>query len=59
MSKKKHLNENDFPVAAEDNKVVTTNKEPVAQAENDQLAEEIAERLNDEAWRRHEDNWSA
>ena len=59
MSKKKQLNESDFPVAAEDDKVVTTNKEPVAEAENDELAKEIAERLNDDAWRRHEDNWSA
>jgi len=59
MSKKKQLDESDFPVAAEDDKVVTTKKEPVAEAENDELAKEIAERLNDDAWRRHEDNWSA
>jgi hypothetical protein len=59
MSEKKRLDDDDFPVSADDKKVVTTGKKPVAKAENEEMAEEIAERLNDDALRRHEDNWSA
>jgi hypothetical protein len=59
MSEKKRLDDDDFPVSVEDKKVVTTGKEPVAEAENEEIAEQIAECLNDDALRRHEDNWSA
>jgi hypothetical protein len=56
---KKQLDDEDFPVKAKRDKVVTTTKEPVAEAENEELAEDTADRLNDDAWRRHEDGWSA
>jgi hypothetical protein len=57
-STKKKLDDEDFPVKVERDKVVTPTKEPVAEAENEGLAEDIADRLNDDAWRRHEDKWS-
>jgi hypothetical protein len=56
---KSKLDDDDFPVKVEQDKIKTRSDEPVATAENKETAEEIAERLNDDAFRRHEDNWSA
>ena len=55
----KKLDDDAFPVKADRKKIKTRNDEPVATAENEQTAEDVAERLNDDALRRHEDNWSA
>jgi hypothetical protein len=56
---KKKLDDDDFPVKADQDKIKTQSDEPVATAENEETALDIAERLNDDAWRRHENNWSA
>ena len=55
----KKLDDDAFPVKVDRKKIKTRNDEPVATAENEETAEDVAERLNDDAWRRHEDNWSA
>jgi hypothetical protein len=59
MGKKTQLDDDDFPVKADQDKIKTRSNAPLATAENDETAEQIAERLNDDALRRHEDNWSA
>jgi hypothetical protein len=59
MGKRKQLDDDDFPVSTEKDKVVTREQEPLATAEDEETAEDIAERLNNDAWRRQEDNWSA
>lgn len=55
----KKLDHDAFPVKVVRKEIKTRDNEAVATAENEQTAEDIAERLNDDAWRRHEDNWSA
>lgn len=58
MMGKKPLHPNDFPVAAEDSKVVTQDGKPIADANSEPLAEDIAERLNEDAARKEEDRWA-
>jgi hypothetical protein len=55
----KRLDDDAFPVKVDRKEIKTRDNEPVATAENEQTAEDVADRLNDDAWRRHEDNWSA
>ena len=59
MGKAKALDGDDFPVQVEQDKIKTKDGEPVATAETEEKAEDVAERLNDDAWRRHEENWNA
>lgn len=58
MGKKKPLDASDFPVSAEDSKLVTHDGKPIADANSPPLAEDIAERLNDDAARKEEDRWA-
>jgi hypothetical protein len=55
----KKLDDDAFPVKVDRKKIKTRKDEPVATAENEETAKDVAERLNDDAWRRQEDNWSA
>ena len=57
--KKRRLDDNDFPLEADKTKVTTKDGEPVMDAETPGLAEDVADRLNEDAAQRHEDNWSA
>ena len=57
--RKKTLKDDDFPVKADKDQIKTRDGDKIADANDEQTAEEIVERLNDDAWRRHEDNWSA
>jgi hypothetical protein len=59
MSNNKPLDDDDFPVKVERNKLKTKTGEPIATAESEKKAEDVADRLNHDAWRRHEDNWNA
>ena len=59
MGKAKAFDDDDFPVQVEHDKIKTKDGEPVATAETEEKAEDVAERLNDDAWRRHEENWNA
>ncbi|HXI08934.1 MAG TPA: hypothetical protein VNJ49_21690 [Bradyrhizobium sp.] len=55
---KKPLNPDDFPVSAEDRKIVTDEGKPIADADSESLAHEIAERLNEDEARKEEDRWA-
>jgi hypothetical protein len=58
-SGKIQLDEEDFPLAARDLSVTTRDGELVATAQTPELADDLARRLNEDAARRHEGNWSA
>lgn len=53
------LEPDDFPVHAERNELKTQDGEKIAEAKTKQLAENIAQRLNEQAHREEEDRWSA
>ena len=56
---KQPLEPEDFPVRAEQKKIVKNDGEPIAEARNEKIADEVAERLNAEESIRDEDRWSA
>lgn len=56
---KKPLKPDDFPVHTEREKVKKQDGGPIAEADDPAVAEDVAERLNDDEARREEDNWSA
>lgn len=49
----------DFPVQADRTELKTQDGEKIAEAKTKKLAEDIAERLNEQAHREEEDRWSA
>ena len=53
------LKSEDFPVHAEQKKIVRNDGKTIAEARNEKIAEDVAERLNSEEDRREEDRWSA
>jgi len=53
------LKPDDFPLQADKDSVKRQDGKPVATTENDEMAKEIAERLNCDEHRREEDRWSA
>jgi hypothetical protein len=58
MTNTKSLEPNDFPVET-DNKALKTQKgKKIASATSEPLAENIAERLNEQAHRDEEERWS-
>ena len=59
MAKDQNLKPEDFPIAAHDEKLVTSDGKPVATAESPKVAEEIAGRLNEQADQEEQDRWSA
>jgi hypothetical protein len=60
MSKpKKPLKPHDFPVHDDGDKIRTQDGAPIATAEDPKVAEDVAERLNEDEARREEDKWSA
>ena len=56
---KKPLRPEDFPVTAEGRKIKKQDGKPIANGEDPAVAEDVAERLNDDEARREEDKWSA
>lgn len=56
---KKPLKPDDFPVHTEGEKVKKQDGGPIAEADDPAVAEDVAERLNDDEARREEDKWSA
>lgn len=58
-SKKPPLEPHDFPVEADGDKVRKQDGTPIAQAEDEEVAADIAGRLNDDEARREEEKWSA
>ncbi|WP_022720107.1 hypothetical protein [Rhodopseudomonas sp. B29] len=53
------LDPDDFPIETEHGKLKTQDGENIAEAKNEKLAEEIAERLNEHAYKEECDRWSA
>lgn len=53
------LNPDDFPVKVDDEKLKTQKGEPVATAETPEIADQIAEKLNEQADQEEQDRWSA
>ncbi|WP_420131960.1 hypothetical protein [Rhodopseudomonas sp.] len=53
------LEADDFPVHADRTELKTQDGEKIAEAKTKTLAEEIAQRLNEQAHREEEDRWSA
>lgn len=58
MGRRKALDEDDFPLKVDRQKIMTRNDEPMAVAESAELAEDLVERLNDDQRRRHEGQWT-
>ena len=56
--KPKNLQAKDFPVQAEDTKITKSDGELIADATNDKLAEDIADRLNADNDREEDDRWA-
>lgn len=53
------LTPDDFPLEADKDKLRTHKGEPVASAESAEIADELADRLNEQAHREEQDRWSA
>ena len=58
MSQKSPLKPNDFPISTEKNKLVTDEGKEIAEASSPPVAEDIAERLNEDADRKEQDRWA-
>ncbi|WP_441236666.1 hypothetical protein [Bradyrhizobium sp. 930_D9_N1_4] len=52
------LHPNDFPVEADKTTVKTSTGKPLADAESEPVAEEIADRLNEQAYHEEHEKWS-
>jgi hypothetical protein len=59
MPKNQPLQPDDFPLAIKDKTIVTQDGEEVATTPSPEQAGDMADRLNEDAERRHEENWSA
>jgi hypothetical protein len=49
----------DFPVEVEGAELVTADGKPIAKAKTPAVAEDIADRLNEDDYRKEQDKWSA
>jgi len=56
---KKPLESNDFPVNADGKKIKKQDGTPIASTDDRAVAEDVADRLNNDEARREEDKWSA
>jgi hypothetical protein len=59
MADDEPLKPNDFPVQANQKRLVKNDGKTIAEARTEKIAEDVAERLNAEEDRREEDRWSA
>ena len=59
MPNDKPLKPDDFPVEVEVKKLVTADGKPIAKAKTPAVAEDIADRLNEDDYRKEQDKWSA
>jgi hypothetical protein len=56
---KKPLKPDDFPVSAEDKKIKKQDSTTIANTDDTAVADDVAERLNQDEARREQDKWSA
>ena len=59
MPNDKPLKPDDFPVEVEGEELVTADGKPIAKAKTPAIAEDIADRLNEDDCRKEQDRWSA
>jgi hypothetical protein len=59
MPNDKPLKPDDFPVEVEGEELVTADGKPIAKAKTPAIAEDIADRLNEDDYRKEHDMWSA
>ena len=55
----KPLKPDDFPVEVKGEELVTADGKPIAKAKTPAIAEDIADRLNEDDYRKGQDRWSA
>jgi hypothetical protein len=55
----KPLKPDDFPVAVEGDELMTADGKAIARARTPAIAEDIADRLNEDDYRKEQDRWSA
>ena len=58
MPDEKPLKPDDFPVHTKKSEIVTDTGKPVAEAKDEKIAEDIANRLNSDQAREEEDRWA-
>jgi hypothetical protein len=59
MADDKLLKPADFPVQVQQRNIVNNDGKAIAEACDEKTAEDVADRLNAEEYRREEDRWSA
>jgi hypothetical protein len=59
MPNDKPLKPDDFPVEVEGDELMTADGKPIAKAKTPDIAEDIADRLNEDDCRKEQDRWSA
>ena len=59
MPNDKPLKPDDFPVEVEGEKLMTADGKVIAKARTPAVAEDIADRLNEDDYRKEQDKWSA
>ena len=59
MPNDKPFKPDDFPVEVEGEELVTADGKPIAKAKTPAIAEDIANRLNEDDCRKDQDRWSA
>jgi gamma-glutamyl phosphate reductase len=58
MANDGQLKPNDFPVHTKKKKIVKTDGKDLAEAKTEEIAEDVADRLNSDEARREEDRWA-
>jgi hypothetical protein len=58
MPDDKPLKPDDFPVHTKQTEIVTDTGKPVAEAKDEKIAEDVANRLNSDQAREEEDRWA-
>ena len=59
MPNDKPLKPDNFPVEVEGEEFVTADGKPIAKAKTPAIAEDVADRLNEDDYRKEQDGWSA
>ena len=59
MPNDKPLKPDDFPIEVEGEELVTADGKLIAKAKTPAIAEDIADRLNEDDYRKEQDGWSA
>ena len=58
MAKEKPVKPDDFPIEAEDKTRKTNKGKPIASTESEAIADDLAERVNEQAHREECDRWA-